>query len=152
MQLDAQLWSNLLWLSGGLLELGKCSFHYIHFDFAPNGTAQMREGTLGKPLTIHDERTGTLVPIQAKSVYTPHKTLEHHKAPAGQNRKQLHVLHANSDVYAKLVYTSPCNCMDSWYFYTAIYLKSLGYALSNCFFTTKELFKVQQAALTPINP
>eukprot|EP00957_Ditylum_brightwellii_P068651 5212005-Ditylum_brightwellii.AAC.1 len=24
---DAQLWSNLLWVSGGLLELEKCSYH-----------------------------------------------------------------------------------------------------------------------------
>eukprot|EP00957_Ditylum_brightwellii_P212376 15367206-Ditylum_brightwellii.AAC.3 len=27
------LWPTLLWLSGGLLELSKCSYHFIHFGF-----------------------------------------------------------------------------------------------------------------------
>jgi hypothetical protein len=37
--------------------------------------------------------------------------------------------------------------MDSWFFYTAIYLKSLGCVLPDCFFLEKELKQVQQAAL-----
>jgi hypothetical protein len=60
MKLDAQLWSDLLWLSGGLLELGKCSFHQVHFDFAPDGTPLMRAGTFGDPLQVHDESTDKL--------------------------------------------------------------------------------------------
>lgn len=86
MQLDAQLWSDLLWLSGGLLELSKCSFHHIHFDFTPDGTAMMRAGTFGAPLEIHDELTDTSVTITAKSVFTSHKTLGHHKAPGGKTQ------------------------------------------------------------------
>eukprot|EP00957_Ditylum_brightwellii_P130496 9955540-Ditylum_brightwellii.AAC.1 len=31
MQQDAQLWSDLLWVSGELLELEKCSFHSMNF-------------------------------------------------------------------------------------------------------------------------
>jgi hypothetical protein len=54
MKLDAQLWSDLLWLSGGLLELGKCSFHQIHFDFKQDGSPTMRGGIYGEPLQIHD--------------------------------------------------------------------------------------------------
>jgi hypothetical protein len=37
--------------------------------------------------------------------------------------------------------------MDSWFFYTAIYLKSLGYVLADCFFSEKDLAKVQMSAL-----
>jgi hypothetical protein len=147
MQLDAQLWNDLLWLSGGLLELSKCSFHHIHFDFAPDGTSMMRSGKFGAPLQVHDERTNSLVTIPAKSVFQSHKTLGHHKAPAGNNSTQLKVLRACSDSTAKLVSTSPCNRMDSWYYYTAIYVTSLGYVLPNCFFEKKKLDKVQQAAV-----
>jgi hypothetical protein len=32
MQYDAQLWSDLLWISGGLLELPKCSYHHLHLS------------------------------------------------------------------------------------------------------------------------
>ena len=147
MQLDAQLWSDLLWLSGGLLELSKCSFHNLHFDFAPDGTAIPRGRIFGSPLQIKDELTNQEVTIPAKSVYTAHKTLGHHKAPAGMNNTQLQALTIQSDAYAKMIFTSPCNRMDSWFFYTAIYLKSIGYVLPNCFFLDKALKKVQQPAL-----
>eukprot|EP00957_Ditylum_brightwellii_P203937 15336846-Ditylum_brightwellii.AAC.1 len=39
---DGQLWSILLWPTGGLLELNKCSYHDIHFLFYPDGTHQMQ--------------------------------------------------------------------------------------------------------------
>ena len=113
MQLDAQLWSDLLWLSGGLLELSKCSFHHLHFDFAPDGTALPRGGTFGDPLRVLDKLSDQPVTIPAKSVYTAHKTLGHYKAPAGMNTTQLKVLRLNSDAFAKLISTSPCNRMDS---------------------------------------
>jgi hypothetical protein len=45
------------------------------------------------------------------------------------------------------VSTSSCDRTDSWFFYTAIYLLSVGYVLPNCFFEEKELKKVQQSAL-----
>jgi hypothetical protein len=147
MQIDAQLWSNLLWLSGGLLELGKCSFHQIHFDFEPDGAPIIRGGIYGTPLQVHDTLTGQQVTIPAKLVYTPHKTLGHQKAPAGNNLTQRQVLQTNSDMYARLVATSPFNRTDSWFFYNAIYLKSLGYVLSGCFFEEKTLLTIQKAAL-----
>jgi hypothetical protein len=147
MQTDAQLWSDLLWLSGGLLELGKCSFHQIHFDFEADGRPLMRAGTYGDPLLVQDALTSSSVIIPAKSAFQTHKTLGHHKAPAGKNITQLRILQANSDVFSKLVATSPCNRTDSWFFYTAIYLKSIGYVLPNCFYEERDLLKVQKSAL-----
>jgi hypothetical protein len=120
MQADAQLWSDLLWLSGGLLELSKCSFHQLHFDFHDDGSPHMRAGTYGTPLLVQDALTSDPVTIPAKSAYQTHKTLGHHKAPAGKNTTQLRILKANSDVFSKLVATSPCNRTDSWFFYSAI--------------------------------
>jgi hypothetical protein len=147
MQKDAQLWSDLLWLSGGLLELSKCSFHQINFDFDDNGSALMRANTYGEPLLVQDSQTNTSVTIPAKSAYETHKTLGHYKAPAGKNTTQLRVLQANSDTFGKLVSTSPCNRSNSWFFYSAIYLKSIGYVLPNCFYNERELLKVQKTAL-----
>jgi hypothetical protein len=126
MQLDAQLWNDLLWLSGSLLELSKCSFHHIHFNFSHDGTAMMRVGKFGAPLQVHDESTATAVTIAAKLVFQSHKTLGHHKVPAGKNKTQLSILWLSLDANVKLVSTSPCNRMDSLFFYTAIYIPSLG--------------------------
>jgi hypothetical protein len=38
MREDAQLWNDLLWSSGGALELPKCSYHCLHYNFDPNGS------------------------------------------------------------------------------------------------------------------
>jgi hypothetical protein len=66
------------------LELNKCSFHQIHYDFRSNGTPLMRPGPFGKPLTVRNN-VGQLVTIPAKSVFDSHQTLGHHKAPAGDS-------------------------------------------------------------------
>jgi hypothetical protein len=34
---DAQLWHDLLWCSGGKLELSKCGYHVIYYDFEDSG-------------------------------------------------------------------------------------------------------------------
>ena len=39
---DAQLWYDLLFVSGGKLELPKCGYHLVYFDFDDAGLPQMR--------------------------------------------------------------------------------------------------------------
>jgi hypothetical protein len=82
MQIDTQLWHDLLWASDGMLELPKCSYHFLYLDFLPNGKPVPRPGTVGPPLEVIAP-TGTRIPIPAKSVYKGHKTLGHYKSPAG---------------------------------------------------------------------
>ena len=40
---DAHLWHDLLWASGGKLELQKCRFHLIFYDFDQHGVLLMRK-------------------------------------------------------------------------------------------------------------
>jgi hypothetical protein len=48
----------------GRIELSKCSFHHIHFNFQSNGTSMMRAGQFGAPLQVHDKSTNKMVTIQ----------------------------------------------------------------------------------------
>jgi hypothetical protein len=41
LQQDAQIWERLLWSSGGLLEINKCRYCIIQWQFGPSGNAQM---------------------------------------------------------------------------------------------------------------
>ena len=54
---DCQLWSNLLRISGGLLELEKCSYHFIQFEFHPDGTPFMSSNIKGPPIRIITKKT-----------------------------------------------------------------------------------------------
>ena len=66
MQHDADLWNQLLWASGGKLELSKCGYHALYNDFTPEGDPKMRVLT-SKEIFIPDAQDEP-IPIQAKNV------------------------------------------------------------------------------------
>jgi hypothetical protein len=92
MKYDSQLWALLLWLTGGLLELQKCSYHVIHFNFKPDGTPQLHTLPPVHPLWINQANSNEHVSVKYKSVYNPHKMLGHYKAPAGTGHVQANIL------------------------------------------------------------
>ena len=46
MQHDSQLWNDLLWTSGGKLELPKCGYHTVYYIFKPDGTPILHQEKL----------------------------------------------------------------------------------------------------------
>lgn len=91
MQSDAQLWNDLLYCTGGKLELGKCSFHLLHFEFLPNGRPRPSLVQYDGAIQLTDAETKETIPITSKNAVTTHKTLGHHKAPAA-NRPDISIL------------------------------------------------------------
>eukprot|EP00957_Ditylum_brightwellii_P025420 1922466-Ditylum_brightwellii.AAC.1 len=73
--------------------------------------------------------TGESVQIKYKSVYNPHKTLDHYKAPAGDNIAQKNALSGTDETYACKVIKSSLTQHEFWMYYTSCYLKSEGYGL-----------------------
>ena len=84
---DAQLWSDILWSSGGVLEHDKCSYHYLRTDFDPNGAPVFRAGTHGDPIQIKDAYANTTT-LKQLSVYSPYKTLGTYQCPGRRQKKQ----------------------------------------------------------------
>jgi hypothetical protein len=150
LQHGAKLWNDLLWMSGGLLEVSKCLYHYLHFDFNANGNASPRLGPVSPPITIPDSKTQANIMIPAKSVVNPHKSLGHYKAPAGNSARQLRVLKEKSNKPGQQVSTGPFNWNDSRTFYRSIYQKAMGYVLPQSFFTKHQLKTIQTAAMSTI--
>ena len=55
MKEDAQLWHDLLWITGGKLELPKCGYHIIYYyDFNNDGVPYMRH-TQQESITLVNE-------------------------------------------------------------------------------------------------
>jgi hypothetical protein len=69
---DAQLWHD-----GGKLELSKCGYHVIYFDFDDSGIPQMRHSP-GDSITLTNDQ-GDLIPIQSKNIYQTRINLGHAK-------------------------------------------------------------------------
>ena len=83
---DAQLWHNLLWVSGGKLELPKCGYHLVHYDFKPSGIPKMRH--IAEDSITHKNNKDEDIKINSKNIFTPRKNLGHYKAPDGNKKTQ----------------------------------------------------------------
>lgn len=147
MKQDAQLWNDLLWTSGGALELPKCSYHVSHYDFAMNGAPVLKGGQVGTAMVLINGDGLDTQTIPSLSAYKAHETLGHWKEPAGSQIKQRDKLTTKSNAAGTFVQCSPLNRDEAWTYYFAIYLTSVGYVLPNCFFTRKALGKIQQRAI-----
>jgi hypothetical protein len=84
-QQDCQSWNDLLWCSGGKLELPKCSYHILRFEFLPNGTPRPIRDNSDLNLTVKDAETGQLIHIPSRRTAQDPGTLEIPNRAQGQN-------------------------------------------------------------------
>jgi hypothetical protein len=97
---DAQLWNDLLHISGGLLEVSKCSYHILYFAYHTNGIPYMKCSSIGPPLELTDS-SGAQIHIKCKSAYESHKTLGHFKSPCGTAKTRMHMLTKKGSVMSR---------------------------------------------------
>jgi hypothetical protein len=124
---DAQLWSDLLWCSGGALEFPKCTYQFLHWTSTQDGSPIISGHQVCRDLILQSSDRTITQTITFRSAHSTHKTLGYYKDPAGNLTKQFEILKAKSDKAAIFVASSPLNQRDTWVYYFSIYLTSIGY-------------------------
>ena len=61
---NAQLWDNILSLSGGAVQAAKCSYHLLHFDFTSVGLLYLRGNHISPMLQIKFNQATSPTPLQ----------------------------------------------------------------------------------------
>jgi hypothetical protein len=151
MQYNAQTWNDLLWCSGGKLELPKCSFHTIQFTYLPNGTPKTALVPISSQIQVTDAATGQVIQIPTKRVDDPHKTPGHWKAPEGLRQKlQLAALTTKANSITTLICVNQLTRFGSTLAYHGIYLPSMKYILPEWFSKTRPLTWLKEVATTNI--
>jgi hypothetical protein len=140
--LDAQLWSNILWASGGELEHSKCSYQYLQSKFMPSGKPFFRGGKFGKPILISD-RNQTISTLKHLSAYALFKTLGTYQAATHGQKKQFEVLQEKASSLCRTLALSHCSANAAWLFYSSIFMKSIGYLLLVSRLTCSQLRAIQ---------
>ena len=139
MQHDAQVWHDIVWASGGDLELPKCTFHQIHFEFDHKGRPKMLQGRFSSSLHVVTA-AGKKIRIKQLSVCESHKLLGCHKEPMGLQQTQLAILKTKCDESAnKAVNCSTLDRHESLMFCRHICIPSVTCPLCATFFTEKQL-------------
>ena len=98
---DAQLWRDLLFASGGELELSKCSFYFIESDVTTDGTPFPRGGFFVPPISIQGYN-GT-VEVPQESNYKSTRSLGCHINPANTMITQTRILQEKSDRHVHIL-------------------------------------------------
>lgn len=137
---DAQLWANLLWLSGGLLELPKCSYHVIFYTFRSCGRPQMSYSQ-HTPIHVTDQ-FGEQVRITQYVVSKAHKTLGHLKAPDDGGTTQLAAIRKACVHLQQKVHKYPFRPSDADTFYHQVVTPKFNYILPQCYSSSAELNRV----------
>jgi hypothetical protein len=131
-----------------MLELPKCSYHFLYFDYLPDGIPVPRGGQVGPSLMIHSP-TNDPVNIPAKSVFNTHKTLGHLKAPAGTGKTQILKVQTAQSHLSQCLASSPANSTQAQSYYHTIYLPSI-YVLPQSFFKPDTLDKAEKKSMPAI--
>ena len=85
-QSNAQAWTDMLHASGGALELSKCSCHIILWQFSVQGAPVLVPKVSNSEyyqVQNWDKHSKRALLLQILGSYQAHKTLGHHKDPAG---------------------------------------------------------------------
>jgi hypothetical protein len=145
---DAQLWRDLLSVSGGELSATKCTYHFTHYNFTASGAPFLSDTPKLNPITIN--MNNSAVTIKKLSPYTPHKTLGCYKSPSGNNNYK--ALKQKSDVLGQAIWGSNCSPREVWTYYHAIYLPSISYSLQVSTLSRRQATAIQKKATHLILP
>jgi hypothetical protein len=140
---DSQLWHDLLTVCNQSLELPKCGYHALMYDFDLDGTPKLND----KPdssITITDA-IGKALPIAQWPNSKAAKYLGNRKSISNQKTQYEELLSKCND-FARITNCSHFTRRDTHVFYWSIYKLSVGYALPTCRFTERELTKLQSKA------
>ena len=140
---DSQLWHDLLLVCNQSLELPKCGYHTMAYEFDPTGRPSLLD-TPDTSITITDA-LGNALPISQWPNSKAAKYLGTKKSISNQ-QPQYDELLSKCNEFARITSCSHFNRRETHVFYWAIYRLSVGYALPTCRFTEKQLTKIQAKA------
>jgi hypothetical protein len=148
MRFDAQLW-HVLWTSRGALELTKCQYHLMDWNFTIAGAPILNTGTTGDNHINLISPVGDELRIKQLSCGSSYKTLGVFVEPLQHQSMEYKYLLSKTILHTKLLVTSSCKFHHAWIYYFSVFLRSVGYGLPVCHLTKRQLQNIQKP-MTPI--
>lgn len=144
MQHDAQLWHDLLWSSGGALELPKCFYQILHWDFLDGKPMLMC--TRNTNLEVRDSN-GETIQIKKQSPYSSRHTLGHFISTGTKDSTPKKKLADKIQEHIKFIHSQPLSTNEMWTYYFACYLPSVSFPLPNYWLSEQDMIEVQKKAM-----
>ena len=152
LKVATQKWSELLQASGGKLELSKCFFYALNWNFSPEGdpipmTIEDQKIYGQNIISIIDQDSGEHVNIQQKESDQVHKTLGVYKNILGDDSYQFQTILDKSTKLAQLISAAHMTRQQARLAYKMIYLPTITYCFPACSFSQQQLERIQKTSL-----
>ncbi|KAI2498313.1 hypothetical protein MHU86_16183 [Fragilaria crotonensis] len=126
----AQTWEHLLYLSGGKLNLSKCSWYVMYWEW-DKGRPKLREITPADPtIRLHHGSQESTTVIRRTSVDESTRMLGVYLNPMGDFGHHIKILRQKADGYASRLSASRLTAQDIRIFHRSIYVPAMRYSLA----------------------
>ncbi len=133
---NAQTWANLMWMSGGNLNLGKCFFYAFTPSISYKSNTIHYDKILSDPgISITNPATGTDVTLQSLNPDDSQRTLGVILSPDGKGKLQLQTtLKKAKEFYSKFM-NSSLSQKAKWVAISTVIEPAIIYSLVNSYFS-----------------
>ena len=145
----AQTWEQLLSASGGKLELTKCFYYIMDFEYDAVGHPRLKTGLSTTPIMITDSTTGEQYEIQQVPCNTDHKTLGCGLGPTGSLITAKQLIEKKMNEFRATITNTKFTRFEARLLIRSVYTPSLSYTLETTSFKYNELNKMQKKVLGP---
>ena len=146
---DSQFLHDLLWASVGKLELQKCGFHLIFYDFDQHRVPSMRKVS-DLVITLENEK-GEDIEMRTKQIDEARKNLGHWKEPEEiKSPKQFPVSLQTAIDTSDAIFTAGVTRKEVAMLYQGVYQPKVEDPLGQTFLTDKQIEKIESASLPKI--
>lgn len=145
----AQTWEKLLFYSGGALNLKKCSWYIMHWDWK-KGRPHMQRITEGDPtLSMTTQGENNSQSIKRLELSTASRILGVYLSPNGDFSEQLQVLKSKADTFAIRLRSPRLHPQDILTFHSTMYAPAMRYVLPALAVDEEEELSKIQATILP---
>ena len=140
---DAQLWNDLIRLTGGALELTKCFMQVIQFAFEKDGKPTIVREIPDTNVELIDRHNNKIVTIKPISAYTTYKSLGTIQGINEKNLRQFSVLAKKAQANTRALMAARITPYQAWLHHTLCFVPLVAYPLPACHLSEAQLHKLQ---------
>ena len=150
----AQYWEQLLDTTGGKLELEKCFYYIIHWEFDSEGRATLASAdSMPRAIRIRESQSGMKTVIEQKDCSEPHKTLGGYISPLLQNKKQFEIQRDYTQKLAIRLGGADIGGRQGGHMMAEAYINpKLNYVAPSSMFTKEQATKIQSPVTRALLP
>ena len=150
MQSVAQIWERLLYSSGGALELPKCFWYLMYWEWVNGRPRLVPNVAMPGMIALTQGHIPNYTVIDRLEVWEARRTLGVRVAPDGNFRKEAEFLRNKANNYAARLIASNLTEMDTFIFHRSTYVPSMTYSLPVITLDPLQLNKIQSRSIPAI--